>query len=136
MNTSEHLQHLSDLMRSNGLDALICLELSERVTSQAIIWPIASELDPTHRNEGLPARSAEGSPAPGPSQVWTRALVIPSSLVAYDQARQIVVNHPVNTSEGASWTVRLAELPLPEATALFQAAQFKFRLALAVEIRG
>ena len=25
---------------------------------------------------------------------------------------------------GASWTVRLAELPLPEATALFQAAQF------------
>lgn len=136
MNTSEHLQHLSDLMRSNGLDALICLELSERVTSQAIIWPIASELDPAHRNEVPATRSAEGDPAPGPSQVWTRALVIPSSLVAYDQARQIVIDNPVNAGEGASWTVRLAELPLPEATALFQAAQFKFRLALAVEIRG
>lgn len=136
MNTSEHLQHLSDLMRSNGLDALICLELSERVTSQAIIWPIASELDPAHRNEAQPARSADGTPAPGPSQVWTRALVIPSSLGAYDQARQIVIDHPVNTGEGASWSVRLAELSVPEATALFQAAQFKFRLALAVEIRG
>ena len=56
--------------------------------------------------------------------------------IAATAMRQIVVDHPVNTGEGASWTVRLAELSLPEATALFQAAQFKFRLALAVEIRG
>jgi hypothetical protein len=128
MNTSEHLQHLANLMRAKGLDALVCLELSERVTSQAIIWPVASDVDHAQRNQ--PTQGAASA------ALWTRALIVPSSLVAYDQARKILMDNPVYTEAGASCSLAIADVPLTEVTALFQAAQFKFRLVLAVDIRG
>lgn len=136
MTTSDHLQHLATLFRSNGLEALVCLEFSERVTSQLVIWPYASEPDAMLRNSPPPRDPHAGAPAPTPAPWVTRALVIPSSLSVYDQARQIVVDNPIDTSPGSKLRLQIGNLSPHEAATLFQAAQSKFRLALPVEIRS
>ena len=136
MSTSDHLQHLADLFRSNGLEALVCLEFSERVTSQLVIWPYASEPNAAHRNPQPPRDPGTGAPGSTPAPWITRALVVPSSLAVYDQARRIVLDNPVDTAPGSKLRLLVGNLAPQEAAALFQAAQSKFRLALPVEIHS
>lgn len=134
MNTSTHAQQLADLFATNGLEAVVVLELAERADAEIAIWPYAVDDDPARRNEHLPARSPTGESFDQDHFQRTHVLVVPSTLAAYDRARELVIAHPVLPLSDPPAKVLIEVLAPVDMAALFSASRVVHRIALALEI--
>lgn len=134
MNTIDHAQRLADLLVSNGLDTVVHLELSANPDVSLVVWPYAVDANPALRNERSPPRSHDGGVVQAMPHQRTHVLVVPATLAAYDQARRIVLDNPIQNTPDASIKIAISDLPMEDMLALFQAAQVPYRLALALEI--
>jgi hypothetical protein len=134
MTTVAHSQRLAELFASYGLNAVVALELAEKTDAPITIWPYAVDFDPLFRGVPLARPSTDGT-MDAPQVLRSHALILPSTLSAFDQARDIVNSNPVLRQGEAQIRIEIEALPLTELAAIFSASSINFRIALPVTIQ-
>ena len=134
MTTGTHTQLLADLFASHGLESRIALRLADNENAAIRIWPYAVSQDRATRNQSLSRASDSGPLAVPRDHSITHALVLPSTIDVYDQARRIVFDNPVLMRGETRTRVLIETMALADVTALFLASRAEYVLALAVAL--